>query len=141
MDNNNINYNVYHVYGRDEHSNIYDNAGPPQNFENTVLSMLGFIIFFSVFSTLCGICKSDDDRSSLFNDETINTQLIRIVQEKISNYQQNEKGDEFCSICLEEFKQNDKIITLECDHYYHKVCITDWFKKETSCPLCRETFI
>ena len=55
---------------------------------------------------------------------------------------------ESCIICLEDFKQNDKmnldekneISILECGHKFHRNCITDWLKKDESCPLCRTKF-
>lgn len=39
-----------------------------------------------------------------------------------------------CSVCLDNIKENDKII-LECNHVFHKDCI----KKLNNfiCPLCR----
>ena len=44
---------------------------------------------------------------------------------------------EDCVICLETFQLNQKITTLDCNHYYHYKCIKEWTKKERSCPLCR----
>lgn len=41
-----------------------------------------------------------------------------------------------CSICLERLEQN--LVQLrECPHVFHKVCIDEWFKQRTNCPLCR----
>lgn len=37
-----------------------------------------------------------------------------------------------CSICLE---QGD--YQLSCGHVFHKRCITEWKKRQHSCPLCR----
>ena len=42
-----------------------------------------------------------------------------------------------CSICLNELKIDDNITILSCKHYYHKECISQWFKKSKTCPLCR----
>lgn len=30
--------------------------------------------------------------------------------------------------------------TLPCAHCFHRVCITDWLKKNQSCPICRLAF-
>ncbi len=38
-----------------------------------------------------------------------------------------------CSICLEKFKENDKISYLECGHVFHKTCM---FLKIIDCPIC-----
>lgn len=49
-----------------------------------------------------------------------------------------------CSICLDVLKGN--LIKLSrCQHQFHKFCITQWYQKSNSCPLCRglinDTFI
>ena len=41
-----------------------------------------------------------------------------------------------CAICLEELKENNKII-LECNHSFHLECIKEWFKNNNTCPFCR----
>lgn len=43
-----------------------------------------------------------------------------------------------CSICLDEYKINDKIMILDCEHIYHKECIKLWLDKNDNCPICRE---
>ena len=46
-------------------------------------------------------------------------------------------GEE-CSICLESYQKNDKIVQLTCNHIFHKDCIGEWLqKKQNNCPLCR----
>ena len=42
-----------------------------------------------------------------------------------------------CSVCKEEFKKNDKVYKLPCDHLFHPDCITPWLKQHNSCPTCR----
>ena len=40
-----------------------------------------------------------------------------------------------CSVCLEPVISYESLVTLECNHHFHKCCI---YKLETSkCPLCR----
>jgi hypothetical protein len=45
-----------------------------------------------------------------------------------------------CSICIEDFKNNDNIIRLSCNHNYHYDCILEWFKSNPlpNCPICRD---
>tara|TARA_B100001094_G_C17877459_1_gene645206 strand:- start:12 stop:584 length:573 start_codon:yes stop_codon:yes gene_type:complete len=53
-----------------------------------------------------------------------------------------------CSLCLEDFKMNEKCICLPCKdtpHYFHAGnddCpgIFEWFKKKNTCPICRFEF-
>ena len=53
-----------------------------------------------------------------------------------------------CSICLQSLQKNpdrDKqkqsgvIFRLVCKHEYHNLCISMWFDKHLSCPLCRQS--
>lgn len=40
-----------------------------------------------------------------------------------------------CAICLEA---NEKpLVTLECGHMFHVLCMIKWVVKNRSCPLCR----
>ena len=48
------------------------------------------------------------------------------------------EGDD-CSICFEAFSLSDprKIVATECQHLYHKNCITPWIDQRGNCPVCR----
>lgn len=44
-----------------------------------------------------------------------------------------------CNICLEDYQDDEEILLLKCNHYYHKDCITNWISKESNkCPICKE---
>ncbi len=114
----------------------------PPSFENTALSMIGIIIFISFYSTLCGICRrnNSNENGDENDNESLRNSLLTKIEGKKNLYEKNEEND-ICSICLDEFKTKEKIITLDCSHYYHDQCITDWFKKDETCPLCRENLL
>ena len=40
-----------------------------------------------------------------------------------------------CSICMED--NSDLWKSLPCNHWFHKLCINKWLKKNRTCPLCR----
>ena len=45
-----------------------------------------------------------------------------------------------CSICLENFRQNQRVVQLTCHrfHIFHRDCIDDWVSSgHNNCPLCR----
>jgi hypothetical protein len=46
-----------------------------------------------------------------------------------------------CSICLENYKKDDMIIILACNHNFHESCLKEWSKNNNSCPHCRENII
>lgn len=41
-----------------------------------------------------------------------------------------------CSICLEDIS-SDECYSLNCDHRYHRDCITRWLHRNPTCPMCR----
>ncbi len=47
-----------------------------------------------------------------------------------------------CPICLEDFKGGDNVITLQCNHIFHEICLTEWYIKQNSnkikCPICNK---
>ncbi|ANM70388.1 E3 ubiquitin ligase BIG BROTHER-like protein [Arabidopsis thaliana] len=45
--------------------------------------------------------------------------------------------DSQCSICLVDYEKGDKIMTLPCNHIYHKDCISYWFKENRVCCVCK----
>ena len=50
----------------------------------------------------------------------------------------NEYIHDNCSICLEEFKNKNKIRKLnDCHHIFHQSCIDIWFKNKFQCPTCK----
>lgn len=50
-----------------------------------------------------------------------------------------EDYDNMCSICYEQFDENNLEYTLECDHKFHNSCIINWFRLGNSnCPLCND---
>ena len=46
--------------------------------------------------------------------------------------------EDSCSICLENYKAQDVIITIPCKHSFHDGCLDMWIDQQTSCPLCRK---
>ena len=42
-----------------------------------------------------------------------------------------------CPICLEDFKKDDEIYTLDCKHILHVECLNEEIKHRRRCPICR----
>jgi len=53
-----------------------------------------------------------------------------------------EKGITECSLCLEEYKDGEEVMTLPCGHIFHVKCVEKWFIarkfRPRSCPKCRK---
>ena len=47
--------------------------------------------------------------------------------------------DDKCTICLEPMDVEASKVTLRCGHVFHGTCIVDALRRNSSCPLCRDT--
>ncbi|GMY31259.1 NEP1-interacting protein-like 1 [Fagus crenata] len=44
-----------------------------------------------------------------------------------------------CSICLQDFEDEDHVRTLpNCGHLFHLYCIDEWLTRQGTCPMCRK---
>jgi len=43
-----------------------------------------------------------------------------------------------CSVCWEDFKLDESVNQLQCEHIFHKDCITPWLELHATCPVCRK---
>ena len=59
---------------------------------------------------------------------------------KKMKYNDEIEYDESCTICLDDFNRNEKILKLKCNHIYHEKCIKTWFTKKSNCPNCNNSF-
>jgi hypothetical protein len=48
-------------------------------------------------------------------------------------------SDDDCPICREHLSSQVVVLTCRGAHKYHFDCITKWYEKNLSCPLCRDT--
>ena len=93
-------------------------------------------------------------RTEIININNITEESNRgCSEEYINNLEEKAVDEELlkkklqCSICLEDFKLNDKYIALECvePHIFHSGCetcsgIKEWLKRNNTCPMCRKEF-
>ena len=116
MNDMNDNYNYEFNYDTD-----FNNSTGNLNQNHFVPTMCIIIILVLSFGSQC--LKFKFLKSS---------NIKKIKYEKINDNLLNE-----CSICLTEFVNSDNLIILPCNHYYHEACVTKWFEKEKTCPICR----
>ena len=89
------------------------------------------------------ILNNDTENNNHGVSEEFNNNLSeKVVDEEFI------KNDKQCSICLEDFKLNDKYIELPCSgepHFFHsgdENCsgIKPWLERNNTCPMCRTEF-
>ena len=66
-----------------------------------------------------------------------NNQLKELPVSKLVDITKIKEENKRCTICLEDFKNNDEIIYLPCFHFFHKECIRIWLENSKFCPFCR----
>ncbi|KAH7296091.1 hypothetical protein KP509_26G008400 [Ceratopteris richardii] len=49
----------------------------------------------------------------------------------------SQESDIKCSICQEEFVEEDEMGRLDCGHGYHSSCIKQWLLQKNECPICK----
>ena len=70
---------------------------------------------------------------------TCNNKLKHNRYKKIIFDEEKEYYDS-CTICLDDFDNNEKLLKLKCNHIYHEKCIKIWFKNKSNCPNCNSSF-
>ena len=142
-------YNHNHKY----HNN-YTEYEYLSNTETMFINMA--FVFIILLSCSLSCYKSRNDYRNIQNNEN-NENLLQNESnsENNQNHQNNQNqtiekieltftnnlNNKNCSICLDEFNENEILFQLICNHYYHKKCINDWLRKNRSCPLCRTDLV
>jgi len=68
-----------------------------------------------------------------------NTKIInKNILIKTFKLENNESNDNSCSICLNNYKKEELVSVLNCNHKFHTECIKKWFDNKTNCPYCRK---
>lgn len=111
------------------------------NFEEKIKNMLSLCIetvfMFGDFKMLKLFSKFLINQDSLdgFEETSLykNSEMSKFV-----DFLRNVKyidTDEACSICIDTGK---KSVKTKCGHVFHHECLTVWYIKEGTCPLCRK---
>ena len=157
-DNNDYNDN-YNNDNNDNDNNIYDhhkydnyNNTDGYGYEDNSFTLLIFFIVL-IWSSM-GLCRfinycqnhyryhnnnNNNQRNQRLITNNNNQSEIDIedIEKTLIKYNDEEHTEKTCSICLDEYLNNDELFKLMCNHYYHKKCIIDWLTNNSSCPLCR----
>lgn len=49
----------------------------------------------------------------------------------------SQESDRKCTICQEEYVEEDELGRLDCGHGYHTICIKQWLLQKNQCPVCK----
>ena len=88
----------------------------------------------------------DGSSSQTENDYFHDGNSDQTVEESNDQKQNHQIQDERCVICLEQFKDGDRLRVLPCEHRFHTGCIDKWLSGSSShegcftglCPTCKK---
>ena len=89
-----------------------------------------FIGIGDIFLLMCIFLPSPNDNNILSEINTVHNPFIFLEMTDIEN------NDE-CTICLSNDLDNEWV-KLNCQHIFHRDCITEWLSINNTCPICRE---
>lgn len=64
----------------------------------------------------------------------------KIEQDEKDNDERGDQEMDLCGICLSEEGKAIRGQIDSCDHYFCFVCIMEWSKLESRCPICKQRF-
>ena len=122
-------------------NNIYDLAVTMT--EGPDGSNIGLVATSGIDGGVGGYNQSDFFQRLMSDLEPVPVTLTREGINQLPTFKFSElpveiKESGTCSVCLEDFGDNDQTRVLLCKHYFHKDCIDRWLTQENvRCPLCR----
>jgi hypothetical protein len=92
-------------------------------------------LFTQIFNNLNNNQNQSEDIPIVLTEESYN-KLIKCDYKDISDEIKSKNLK--CMITLDEFKENDKVVLLPCEHVFKLEEITSWLKENSyKCPSCR----
>jgi len=154
--NNNINGFINHVnntivINRDNSYNHYNHHINNVNYWNEMIFMIHemnvdeMIVPVHNRDYLLGVIAAASESSSACVVETPVEifERLEISVTKVSKQEQaqEEKKEDCCSVCKEDYVDGDEVVTTGCKHLFHACCLATWVKTKKTCPNCREPIV
>lgn len=126
--NNSVSLNLSNLFGNYANSLV-------QGLQSINLnSILGRDFNSNALDNLLNIIMRSDNGNPPASENVIEgLERIEIDNENIDDY-----NKESCIICADDFLKGNKLICLQCSHFFHDQCIITWLRKRNQCPVCRK---
>ena len=143
----------YNPDDEDDYQNFTDDPSVQFSLsvETDIINIPAYRRLYSEIINPVGILGEFLDIASSFENSIVN----RIANDSLENFNSFERSEsrepllppedfseekhknKKCSICLEIYKIDDKIIHPDCGHIFHYDCLCTWVSYKPECPLCR----
>ena len=142
--NNYTSYNNYNNYNLIIHNNN-------RNYWNEMIFMIHemnvneMIVPVHNRDYLLGVIAAASESSSARIVET-SVEIFKRLEinvTKVSKQEQaqEEKKEDCCSVCKEDYVDGDEVVTTGCKHLFHACCLATWVNIKQTCPNCREPIV
>lgn len=106
---------------------------PQPDLSNLITDLFGNTYFGNSLNYLTELLF--EDVKVTLTEEDFNK--LKVI--KLNDHNINEYKDKECNICLDNYKNNDELKILPCNHLFHSNCIHNWLCNEKiTCPICRK---
>jgi len=139
----NINNNSYNNYNLNNNNRNYWNEMIFMIHEMNVNEMIVPVHNRDYLLGVLGVISGASESSSARVDETPVEifERLEISVTKVSEQAQEEKKEDCCSVCKEDYVHGDEVVTTGCKHLFHACCLATWVKTKKTCPNCREPIV
>lgn len=131
--------NEDHEYSGSDYKNDYNKYHNSDNENKDAVQVMLILMIVISCSRACF-----ELNRYLYQTIVTNCKKKRLTCRRLNSADEEKLLNE-CSICLEQYIKNDKVIELSCKHTYHEKCIKEWMDtnniSNNSCPICRENII
>ncbi|XP_060765592.1 RING finger protein 122 [Neoarius graeffei] len=96
-----------------------------------------------------------DSLNSCLADTNTTSSTITLITPKLQHQAQSERlayklvvlkdetknmniHGQTCTVCLEDFRIKDELVTLPCQHGFHERCLLKWLEVCCICPVCNK---
>jgi hypothetical protein len=104
---------------------------PPSLVGTDYTSLRSFEAFIIIQNTIDQALIEENNRDSISRKD------ISIIVDSKSYTSTLHSKYNTCTICTEDFVDNDKVSQLLCNHIFHHSCIQEWCHYKYNCPVCR----
>jgi hypothetical protein len=72
------------------------------------------------------------------NKETIDRlPIVKFDKEKAQEASRQDQSIYACAVCMEDYKEQEALLVLPCNHQFHRKCVRTWLQISKTCPTCR----
>jgi len=111
------------------------------SMRNNLMNLLGGYSM-NQFSSDVSVLTTMLRNPSLYGDVVVGLdkkELDKLSNDTYAKLKENNKHKlDTCSICFENFKDEDICRELKCCHMFHTACVDTWLAEHITCPVCRE---